>query len=154
MYETSTWFISKKLKDVKGTPPLFPFLWQAILAADVVVVMANGLIDWFGTLDFFLATPYSRIPKTNSSSPISSAVSEKDTPSSGLCEFKTDISLEVDSTVSLDSEERNNEFEAEARKEGRVELGVYKWVILSAGYLLEYRIEETAIFSLCAQYYL
>lgn len=153
MYETSTWFISKKLKDVKGTPPLFPFLWQAILAADVVVVMANGLIDWFGTLDFFLATPYSRIPKTNSSSPISSAVSEKDTPSSGLCEFKTDISLEVDSTVSWFRGAKQWVWSrGKKRRQGWARCVQVSYFICWISSRIQNR--RTAIFSLCAQYYL
>ncbi|GJN00724.1 hypothetical protein PR202_ga17925 [Eleusine coracana subsp. coracana] len=97
---------------------------QAISAADVVVVMANGLVSWSGTMDSFLATPYSRIYKTDSSSAISSAVSEKDKTAVGLCEFKTDISLDDDSMVAY--EEQTDQSEAEARKEGRVELNVYK----------------------------
>lgn len=85
--------------------------------------MANGLIKWFGTLESFLETPYSRIPKPDSLSPISFAASVKDKTPMVSCELKTDVILE-DLVASY--EEPKDQVEEEARKEGKVELGVYK----------------------------
>uniref|UniRef100_A0A0A9DMU8 ABC transporter C family member 13 n=1 Tax=Arundo donax TaxID=35708 RepID=A0A0A9DMU8_ARUDO len=107
---------------------------QVISAADMIVVMANGLVKWFGTLESFLETPYSRISKPDSSRPTSSAVSEKDKTPSVMCEFRTDVLPDDDSVVAY--EEQNNNVEAEARKEGRVELSVYKKYAAYAGWLL------------------
>lgn len=90
----------------------------------MIVVMANGLVKWSGTLESFLATPYSRISKPDSSSPTSLTASVKDKTPIVSCELKTDVILEDDSVVAY--EERNDQVEAEARKEGRVELSVYK----------------------------
>ena len=105
----------------------FPFVSfsvsQAIAAADMIVVMANGLIKWFGTQESFLATPYSRISKPDNSSPTSYAASVKDKTPMVTCELKTDDILE-DSVVSY--EETKDQVEEEARKQGKVELGVYK----------------------------
>jgi ATP-binding cassette subfamily C (CFTR/MRP) protein 10 len=101
----------------------FPFS-QAISAADMIVVMANGLIKWFGTLESFLTTPYSRISKPDSSCPTSFTVSVKDKTSMVSCELNTDVILEDDSVVAY--EEQKDQVEAEARKEGMVELSVYK----------------------------
>lgn len=86
--------------------------------------MANGLVKWFGTLECFLATPYSRISMPDSSSAISSTISEKDKGPSISCEFKTNVLLDDDSVV--DYEEQRDQTEVEARKEGMVELSVYK----------------------------
>ena len=105
----------------------FPFVSfsvsHAIAVADMIVVMANGLIKWFGTLESFLATPYSRISKPDNSSPTSFAASVKDKTPMVTCELKTDDILE-DLVVSY--EETTDQVEEEARKQGKVELGVYK----------------------------
>ncbi|XP_008659190.1 ABC transporter C family member 13 isoform X2 [Zea mays] len=96
---------------------------QAIFAADMIVVMANGLIKWFGTPKSFLATPYSRTSKPDNSSPTSFAASVKDKTPMVTCELKPDAVLE-DSVVCY--EETKDRVEEEARKQGKVELGVYK----------------------------
>ncbi|KAF8732976.1 hypothetical protein HU200_015328 [Digitaria exilis] len=105
---------------------------QAISAADMIVVMANGLVKWFGTLESFLATPYSRISKSDSSSPTSFAVSVKEKAQIVSCELRTDVILEDDSVVAY--EEQKDQVEAEARKEGMVELSVYKKYATFAGW--------------------
>ena len=126
MHEISISFDSMKRKDTQGTMHFsFTFLFsQAISVADMIVVMSNGLVKWFGTLEAFLATSYSRISKPDSSSPTSFTVSVKDKTPIVSCELKTDVIHEDDSGVAY--EEQNEQVEAEARKEGRVELSVYK----------------------------
>jgi len=118
MHEISISFDSMKRKDTQGTMHFsFTFLFsQAISVADMIVVMANGLVKWFGTLEAFLATSYSRISKPDSSSPTSFTVSVKDKTPIVSCELKTDVILEDDSGVAY--EEQNDQVEAEARKEG------------------------------------
>ncbi|KAF8698000.1 hypothetical protein HU200_035504 [Digitaria exilis] len=105
---------------------------QAISAADMIVVMANGLVKWFGTLESFLATPYSRISKSDSSSPTLFAVSVKEKAQIVSCELRTDVIVEDDSVVAY--EEQKDQVEAEARKEGVVELSVYKKYATFAGW--------------------
>ncbi|TVU12290.1 hypothetical protein EJB05_45926, partial [Eragrostis curvula] len=111
---------------------------QAISAADVIVVMANGLVNWFGTLDSYLATPYSRISKTDSSSATSSAVSEEDKTASGLCGFQTDISLDDDSMVASEEQKDQRQgkkagaFLMQASRNGN-DLWLTHWVDTSTG---------------------
>ncbi|KAL6606766.1 hypothetical protein ACP70R_042419 [Stipagrostis hirtigluma subsp. patula] len=105
---------------------------QAISAADMIVVMANGLVKWVGTLESFSSTPYSRISKPDSSSQPSTSVFEKDKTPSFSCESKTHVLLDDDSVVAYG--EQNNQVGAEARKEGRVELSVYKNYATFAGW--------------------
>uniref|UniRef100_A0A0E0DY15 ABC transporter domain-containing protein n=1 Tax=Oryza meridionalis TaxID=40149 RepID=A0A0E0DY15_9ORYZ len=97
---------------------------QAISAADMIVVMANGLVKWFGTLDSFLATPYSTLSKPESSRVISSTFSEKNKGVSVAHESETNGLVDNDSVV--DHEEQREQNSVEARKEGMVELSVYK----------------------------
>jgi ATP-binding cassette, subfamily C (CFTR/MRP), member 10 len=111
------------LKEQCNFPLVFFSVSQAIFAADMIVVMANGLIKWFGTPKSFLATPYSRISKPDNSSPTSFAASVKDKTPMVTCELKPDAVLE-DSVVCY--EETKDRVEEEARKQGKVELGVYK----------------------------
>lgn len=94
----------------------------------MIVVMANGLVKWFGTLDSFLATPYSTLSKPESSRVISSTFSEKNKGVSVAHESETNGLIDNDSVV--DHEEQREQNSVEARKEGMVELSVYKWVIL------------------------
>ncbi|KAL6861150.1 hypothetical protein ACP4OV_016850 [Aristida adscensionis] len=103
---------------------------QAISAADMIVVMANGLVKWFGTLESFLATPYARISKPDSSTQTSSAVSEKDKTPTFSCESKTYVLLDDDSVVAF--EEQKEQVGSEARKEGMVELSVYNAFFMQA----------------------
>lgn len=70
-----------------------------------------------------MATPYSRISKPDNSSPTSFAASVKDKTPMVTCELKPDAVLE-DSVVCY--EETKDRVEEEARKQGKVELGVYK----------------------------
>jgi ATP-binding cassette subfamily C (CFTR/MRP) protein 10 len=90
----------------------------------MIVVMANGFVKWFGTSECFLATPYSRITKPDSSRAVSATISQKDKGPSTSSEFVTKDLLNSDSVV--DQEEIRDQTEAEARKEGMVELIVYK----------------------------
>ncbi|PNT76346.1 hypothetical protein BRADI_1g47277v3 [Brachypodium distachyon] len=111
---------------------------QAISAADMIVVMANGFVKWFGTLECFLATPYSRMYKPDSSSAVSATISQKDKQSSNSCEFKAKDLLDNDSVV--DHDEQRDQTEAETRKEGMVELIVYKKYATFAGWSMVFLI--------------
>ncbi|KAM0918419.1 hypothetical protein ACQ4PT_008963 [Festuca glaucescens] len=104
---------------------------HAISAADMIVVMANGFVKWFGTSECFLATPYSTISEPDSSRAFSATISQKDKGPS-TSEFITKDMLNNDSVV--DQEERSDQTEAEARKEGMVELIVYKKYATFAGW--------------------
>jgi ATP-binding cassette subfamily C (CFTR/MRP) protein 10 len=133
--QVASWILEKAIMGpqlMQKTKLLSTHNLQAISAADMIVVMANGLVKWFGTLESFLATPYSRISKPDSSSPTSFTASVKDKTPIVSCELKTDVILEDDSVVAY--EERNDQDEAEARKEGRVELSVYKKYATFAGW--------------------
>lgn len=89
----------------------------------MIVVMANGFVKWFGTLDSFLATPYSKISNPDSSSAVSATSSQKNKGPSTF-EFNTKDVLDNGSVV--DQEEQRDQTEAEGRKEGMVEIIVYK----------------------------
>ncbi|OQU75975.1 hypothetical protein SORBI_3010G066200 [Sorghum bicolor] len=133
--QVASWILEKAVMGhqlmQKKTRLLSTHNLQAISAADMIVVMANGLIKWFGTPQSFLATPYSRISKPDNSSPTSFAASLKDKTPMVTCELKTDVILE-DSAVSY--EETKDQIEEEARKQGKVELGVYKKYAAFAGW--------------------
>jgi ATP-binding cassette subfamily C (CFTR/MRP) protein 10 len=94
----------------------------------MIVVMANGSVKWFGTLECFLATPYSRISKLDSSRAVSVTIAQKNKGPSNSSEVMIEDALDNDSVVG--QEEQRNQTEAEARKEGMVELIVYKSVVL------------------------
>uniref|UniRef100_A0A0E0DY11 ABC transporter C family member 13 n=1 Tax=Oryza meridionalis TaxID=40149 RepID=A0A0E0DY11_9ORYZ len=111
---------------------------QAISAADMIVVMANGLVKWFGTLDSFLATPYSTLSKPESSRVISSTFSEKNKGVSVAHESETNGLVDNDSVV--DHEEQREQNSVEARKEGMVELSVYKKYAAFAGWSIAFLI--------------
>ncbi|CAL5046453.1 unnamed protein product [Urochloa decumbens] len=133
--QVASWILEKAIMGpqlMQKTRLLSTHNIQAISAADMIVVMANGLVKWFGTLESFLATPYSKISKPDSSSPTSFTVSVKDKTPIVSCELKTDVILEDDSVVAY--EEQKDQVEAEARKEGRVELSVYKTYATFAGW--------------------
>ncbi|OEL16196.1 ABC transporter C family member 13, partial [Dichanthelium oligosanthes] len=133
--QVASWILEKAIMGpqlMQKTRLLSTHNLQAISAADMIVVMANGLVKWLGTLESFLATPYSRISKPDSSSPTSFAVSVKDKIPMASCELKTDVILEEDSVVAY--EEQKDQVEAEARKEGMVELIVYKKYATFAGW--------------------
>ena len=89
----------------------------------MIVVMDNGYVKWFGTIECFLATPYSRLSKPDSSSAVRATISQKDKGPSISSEFMTTHVLGNDSVV---DQEQRDQIEAEARKEGMVELIVYK----------------------------
>uniref|UniRef100_A0A0E0HPZ4 ABC transporter C family member 13 n=1 Tax=Oryza nivara TaxID=4536 RepID=A0A0E0HPZ4_ORYNI len=111
---------------------------QAISAADMIVVMANGLVKWFGTLDSFLATPYSTLSKPESSRVISSTFSEKNKGVSVAHESETNGLIDNDSVV--DHEEQREQNSVEARKEGMVELSVYKKYAAFTGWSIAFLI--------------
>lgn len=139
--QVASWILEKAIMGPKmkwKTRLLSTHNLQAISAADMIVIMANGLVKWFGTLECFLATPYSRISKPDSSSAISSTISEKDKGPSISCEFKTNVLLDDDSVV--DYEEQRDQTEVEARKEGMVELSVYKKYATFAGWSIVFLI--------------
>uniref|UniRef100_J3MBW1 MRP-like ABC transporter n=2 Tax=Oryza brachyantha TaxID=4533 RepID=J3MBW1_ORYBR len=109
---------------------------QAIRAADMIVVMANGLVKWSGTLESFLATPYSTIAKPESSKAVSSTFSEKNKGVSITYEFQSNALIDDDSVV--DHEEQRDQNSLEARKEGMVELSVYKKYAAFMGWLIAF----------------
>ena len=100
----------------------------------MIVVMANGLVKWFGTLDSFLATPYSTLSKPESSRVISSTFSEKnkgvsvahESETNGLIDNDSETNGLIDNDSVVDHEEQREQNSVEARKEGMVELSVYK----------------------------
>ncbi|CAN6214815.1 unnamed protein product, partial [Urochloa humidicola] len=132
--QVASWILEKAIMGpqlIQKTRLLSTHNLQAVSAADMIVVMANGLVKWFGTLESFLATPYSRISKPDSPSP-TSTVSVKDKTPIVSCDLKTDVILEDDSVVAY--EEQKDQVEAEARKEGSVELSIYKKYATFAGW--------------------
>uniref|UniRef100_A0A0D9WMN6 ABC transporter C family member 13 n=1 Tax=Leersia perrieri TaxID=77586 RepID=A0A0D9WMN6_9ORYZ len=110
---------------------------QAISAADMIVVMANGFVKWFGTLESFLATPYSTISKTESSRFISTC-SEKEKGVIVAHEYTTNVLIDDNSVV--DHDEQRDQNSVEARKEGMVELSVYKKYAAFAGWSITFLI--------------
>jgi ATP-binding cassette subfamily C (CFTR/MRP) protein 10 len=90
----------------------------------MIVMMANGYVKWFGTLECFLATPYSRIFKPYSSRSVLATISGKDKGPNTSSEIMTKDVFDNDSVI--DQEEQIDQTEAETRKEGMVELTVYK----------------------------
>ncbi|EEC80143.1 hypothetical protein OsI_21937 [Oryza sativa Indica Group] len=121
---------------------------QAISAADMIVVMANGLVKWFGTLDSFLATPYSTLSKPESSRVISSTFSEKnkgvsvahESETNGLIDNDSETNGLIDNDSVVDHEEQREQNSVEARKEGMVELSVYKKYAAFAGWSIAFLI--------------
>ncbi|KAJ1258328.1 hypothetical protein BS78_10G066900 [Paspalum vaginatum] len=127
--QVASWILEKAIMGpqlMQKTRLLSTHNLQAISAADMIVVMANGLVRWFGTLESFLATPYSIMSKTDSSSSTSFAISMKDKKTIISDDVSTDGILEVEDDSAVAYEEQKDQVEAEARKEGRVELNVYK----------------------------
>ncbi|KAI4962999.1 hypothetical protein ZWY2020_020539, partial [Hordeum vulgare] len=108
---------------------------------NMIVVMADGFVKWFGTLDSFLATPYSRISNPDSSSAVSATSSQKDKGPS-TSESKTKDVLDNGSAV--DQEEQKDQTEAEGRKEGMVEIIVYKKYATLAGWSMVFLIFVSA----------
>ncbi|WVZ82232.1 hypothetical protein U9M48_029518 [Paspalum notatum var. saurae] len=127
--QVASWILEKAIMGpqlMQKTRLLSTHNLQAISAADMIVVMANGLVRWFGTLESFLATPYSIMSKTDSSSSTSFSISVKDKTPIISHELSTDGILEIEDDSVVAYEEQKDQVEAEARKEGRVELSVYK----------------------------
>uniref|UniRef100_A0A453QZE0 ABC transporter domain-containing protein n=1 Tax=Aegilops tauschii subsp. strangulata TaxID=200361 RepID=A0A453QZE0_AEGTS len=142
--EVASWILEKAIMGPqmkRKTQLLSTHNLQAIYAADMIVVMANGFVKWFGTLDSFLATPYSKISNPDSSSAVSATSSQKNKGPS-TSEFNTKDVLDNGSVV--DQEEQRDQTEAEGRKEGKVEIIVYKKYATLAGWSMVFLIFVSA----------
>ncbi|XP_077238132.1 multidrug resistance-associated protein 11 isoform X2 [Tasmannia lanceolata] len=97
---------------------------QAISYADMVIVMDKGHVNWAGSVADFSLSGYAKIsPLENSKTLPSQLLKQKGNPNvSG--ELKPDPLVERD-FIAI-SEETQEITEAELRKEGKVELSVYK----------------------------
>ncbi|KAK9149846.1 hypothetical protein Scep_008603 [Stephania cephalantha] len=95
---------------------------QAISSADMIVVMDKGYVKWTGSLAEFTVSQYSRIISLNNS--ILS-------PTQRLTEERSTHLLDNSEHFILPDEDPSNiskeiQVDAESRKEGRVELDIYK----------------------------
>ncbi|KAJ6809460.1 ABC transporter C family member 13 [Iris pallida] len=97
---------------------------QAISAADMIVIMDKGYVKWAGSFSSFLLNPYLLSSTLEPSEVLSLQLSSKGNSSSYSNEEKSCVELQID-CLSI-SEEAHDGAETEARKEGRVELHVYK----------------------------
>ncbi|XP_065007832.1 ABC transporter C family member 13 isoform X1 [Musa acuminata AAA Group] len=98
---------------------------QAISAADMILIMDKGHIKWVGNLSSFIESPHSKIslPKDSDFSSLQLLLKERKGSASDEIMFMPSVDNEliaasVDANKSADMEE--------SRKEGRVELAVYK----------------------------
>ncbi|URE01084.1 ABC transporter transmembrane region [Musa troglodytarum] len=98
---------------------------QAISAADMILIMDKGHIKWVGNLSSFMESPHSKIslPKDSDFSSLQLLLKESKGSASDEIMFMPSVDNElidasVDASKSADMEE--------LRKEGRVEVAVYK----------------------------
>uniref|UniRef100_A0A1D1XUS0 ABC-type xenobiotic transporter n=1 Tax=Anthurium amnicola TaxID=1678845 RepID=A0A1D1XUS0_9ARAE len=97
---------------------------QAISAADLIIVMEKGCIKWSGNLTNFMLTSYATISMPKDKYLMLSQRLEKRTSTNASRQLNSNDLIERDCTVG--SAERPDVPEIEYRKEGRVELFVYK----------------------------
>lgn len=98
-------------------------LLQAISYADMIIVMDKGCVKWVGGLADLSLSPYATIPSLEYSNISSShSIRQKSGKDSG--DLRTNLLQERDSMAV--SEEAQETTEVEVRKEGTVELRVYK----------------------------
>lgn len=89
----------------------------------MIVVMDKGRVVWAGSLADFLLSPYAVIPSLEDTNVSSSyPIRQKSCNESG--DLQTNLLQETDSIAV--SEEQQEATEVELRKEGTVELRVYK----------------------------
>ncbi|XP_058067672.1 ABC transporter C family member 13 isoform X3 [Magnolia sinica] len=96
---------------------------QAISSADMIVVMDRGHVKWTGSFADFSESPYATIPSMEDSKISSQSLRPKNSINSSS-ELRPNLIPEED-CITL-SEEAQEAIEIELRKEGTVELGVYK----------------------------
>ncbi|KAF5176046.1 ABC transporter ATP-binding protein/permease VMR1, partial [Thalictrum thalictroides] len=96
---------------------------QAIYMADMIVIMDKGHVKWTGLLAEFVASPYSTIPLLKESVVSTSQIIEQECNNSGTDDFTESIHPESDY---LSRSEEAQVIETETRKEGTVDLSVYK----------------------------
>ncbi|KAF3326222.1 ABC transporter C family member 13 [Carex littledalei] len=101
--------------------------FQAISAADMIVLMEKGTVKWAGTSTDFLSCQHSSICKSNVSDNFSSNLVEKESD-----ELESSNLPECD--YGGTSQELQENVEEESRKEGQVEFSVYKIYALFAGF--------------------
>ncbi|XXG51840.1 hypothetical protein AAC387_Pa03g0319 [Persea americana] len=96
---------------------------KAISYADMIIVMDKGCVKWVGGLADFSLSPYATTPSLEDSNISSShSIRQKSGKDSG--DLRTNLLQERDSMAV--SEEAQETTEVEVRKEGTVELRVYK----------------------------
>ncbi|XP_038982338.1 ABC transporter C family member 13-like isoform X1 [Phoenix dactylifera] len=97
---------------------------QAISSADMIVIMDRGHVKWAGMSANFLVSPYLATYVPNNSKFPSSQLLGKESMICASDELRSNVLLE--SGFVATSEEAQETAETEFRKEGRVELSVYK----------------------------
>ncbi|XP_073010335.1 ABC transporter C family member 13 isoform X3 [Typha latifolia] len=97
---------------------------QAISAADMIILMDKGHIKWAGTSAGFKTSPYSTICKPDDSNILPSTFLEEEKRTSASSQLDSSLLLEIDAVAA--SDELQESTEKEIRKEGKVELSVYK----------------------------
>lgn len=95
---------------------------QAIASADMIVVMEKGRVKWSGLLAEFLASSYSLIPSFEETLGSSSQHLKKGSDNNASSDFKENLHL----NRGVHTLEEAQILETEKRKEGKVELNVYK----------------------------
>ncbi|KAG1326564.1 putative ABC transporter C family member 5 [Cocos nucifera] len=99
-------------------------LSAAISSADMIVITDRGHVKWAGMSASFLASPYLATYAPNNSKFLSSQLLGEESIICASDELRSNLLLESD--FSMTSEEAQETAEMEFRKEGRVELSVYK----------------------------
>ncbi|KAF6172831.1 hypothetical protein GIB67_034683 [Kingdonia uniflora] len=99
-------------------------LLQAICSADMIVVMDKGYVKWSGSLADFSSSPYSTIPSLQKSKISSSQLLVNESISNASDVVEHSFLLKRQS-LNI-SEEAQEVIGLELRKEGKIELGVYK----------------------------
>lgn len=101
------------------------YIIQAMSSADMIVVMDKGHVKWVGSSTDFSVSSYSTFCSLNEFTV--SQVQSLECSTNTSTETKQDCKPERDS-ICVPGEAQEI-IEVELRKEGRVELTVYKWVI-------------------------
>ncbi|KAG6511042.1 hypothetical protein ZIOFF_029091 [Zingiber officinale] len=117
---------------------------RAISAADIIVIMDGGQLRWVGTSTDFLESPLSKssLPKHSSLSSLEFVQNE----SMGSTSNEIVFVHPVDNELIADLEKANSNDDIELRKEGNVDLSVYKSYARFASWLIVILICISAIF--------
>ncbi|KAK7325305.1 hypothetical protein VNO77_29465 [Canavalia gladiata] len=106
---------------------------QAISSADVIIVMDKGHVKWMGSSADFLISSYTAFSPLNE---IDSALQNHRKSCSTDVSSKSKEQPFLDTIITHAQEEAEEIVEVELRKEGKVELGVYKSYAVFTGWFI------------------